>query len=213
MKEVLRQSKISLVIIILAIITWLIALPFLPNSIPMQYNSNGDVNWSANKFLAFIIMIGIMIFCYIITNIKIYRDQNQTKFSNVKFLNQLLNPLIHGFIYLISVVMILSALGQSISVEFLVPIFVGILLMIVGNYLPTAPRNGLFGIKNKWARSNEIVWKKTQRFSSRIYIVVGFVLLLLGIFNIISSIITISLCIILVLLPLAYSYYMYQKVV
>lgn len=148
-----------------------------------------------------------MIFCYTITNIKIYRDHNQIKFSNVKFLNQLLNPLIHGFIYLISVVMILSALGQSISVEFLVPIFVGILLMIVGNYLPTAPRNSLFGIKNKWARSNEIVWKKTQRFSSRIYIVVGFVLLLLGIFNIIS------LCIILILLPFAYSYYMYQKVV
>lgn len=87
MKEVLRQSKTSLSIIILAIVTWLIALPFLPNSIAMQYNSNGDVNWSANKFLAFITMIGIMIFCYIITNIKIFKDKNQTTFSNNESLN------------------------------------------------------------------------------------------------------------------------------
>ena len=132
MKEVLRQSKTSLSIIILAIVTWLIALPFLPNSIPMQYNSNGDVNWSANKFLAFITMIGIMIFCYIITNIKIFKDKNQTTFSNNESLNRLLNPLVHGFIYIISMVMIFSALGQSVSVEFLVSIFLGILLIIVG---------------------------------------------------------------------------------
>lgn len=211
MKEVLRQSKTSLSIIILAIVTWLIALPFLPNSIPMQYNSNGDVNWSANKFLAFITMIGIMIFCYIITNIKIFKDKNQTTFSNNESLNRLLNPLVHGFIYIISMVMIFSALGQS--VEFLVSIFLGILLIIVGNYLPKAPRNGLFGIKNKWVKSSEAVWKKAQRFSSRVYISVGLAFLILGLFSVINSVITIALCIILILLPFCYSYYLYQKFV
>ncbi|MEB8108737.1 SdpI family protein [Staphylococcus equorum] len=213
MKEVLRQSKTSLSIIILAIVTWLIALPFLPNSIPMQYNSNGDVNWSANKFLAFITMIGIMIFCYIITNIKIFKDKNQTTFSNNESLNRLLNPLVHGFIYIISMVMIFSALGQSVSVEFLVSIFLGILLIIVGNYLPKAPRNGLFGIKNKWVKSSEAVWKKVQRFSSRVYISVGLAFLILGLFSVINSVITIALCIILILLPFCYSYYLYQKFV
>ncbi|WP_432723069.1 SdpI family protein [Staphylococcus equorum] len=213
MKEVLRQSKTSLSIIILAIVTWLIALPFLPNSIPMQYNSNGDVNWSANKFLAFITMIGIMIFCYIITNIKIFKDKNQTTFSNNESLNRLLNPLVHGFIYIISMVMIFSALGQSVSVEFLVSIFLGILLIIVGNYLPKAPRNGLFGIKNKWVKSSEAVWKKGQRFSSRVYISVGLAFLILGLFSVINSVITIALCIILILLPFCYSYYLYQKFV
>lgn len=213
MKEVLRQSKTSLVIIILAIVTWLIALPFLPSSIPMQYNSNGDVNWSANKFLAFITMIGIMIFCYIITNIKIFKDKNQTTFSNNESLNRLLNPLVHGFIYIISIVMIFSALGQSVSVEFLVSIFLGILLIIVGNYLPKAPRNGLFGIKNKWIKSSEAVWKKAQRFSSRVYISVGLAFLILGLFSVINSGITIALCIILILLPFCYSYYLYQKFV
>lgn len=213
MKEVLRQSKTSLPIIILAIVTWLIALPFLPNSIPMQYNSNGDVNWSANKFLAFITMIGIMIFCYIITNIKIFKDKNQTTFSNNESLNRLLNPLVHGFIYIISMVMIFSALGQSVSVEFLVSIFLGILLIIVGNYLPKAPRNGLFGIKNKWVKSSEAVWKKAQRFSSRVYISVGLAFLILGLFSVINSVITIALCIILILLPFCYSYYLYQKFV
>ncbi|PTK42374.1 DUF1648 domain-containing protein, partial [Staphylococcus hominis] len=72
MKYQLKQSWFSLFIIGVAIITWLIALPFLPNTVPMQYDSNGDINWSANKFIAFIISIVIMLFCYIATNIKIY---------------------------------------------------------------------------------------------------------------------------------------------
>ncbi|RIL93084.1 SdpI family protein, partial [Staphylococcus equorum] len=115
--------------------------------------------------------------------------------------------------YIISMVMIFSALGQSVSVEFLVSIFLGILLIIVGNYLPKAPRNGLFGIKNKWVKSSEAVWKKAQRFSSRVYISVGLAFLILGLFSVINSVITIALCIILILLPFCYSYYLYQKFV
>lgn len=212
MKYGLKQTWLSLFIIGVAIITWLIALPFLPNSIPMQYNSNGDVNWSANRFVAFIISIAIMLFCYIVTNIKLSKDKDQNKFSNMQSLNKVINPLVQAFLYFIFLIIIFNALGVSISVNFLIPILIGLLLIIIGNYLPKVPKNNSLGIRNKWTKGNECVWKKTHRFTALVYILVGLILFILGLLGVINSVITIVLVVILVLFPLFYSWYIYQKI-
>lgn len=212
MKHVLKQTWFSLFIIGVAIITWLIALPFLPNSIPMQYSDNGDVNWSANRFVAFVISIAIMLFCYIVTNIKLSKDKDQDKFSNMYSLNSFINPLVQAFLYLIFLIIIFNALGFSVSVDFLIPILVGLLLIIIGNYLPKVPKNNSLGIRNKWTKKNEFVWKKVHRFTALVYILVGLCLFILGLLGIINSIITIVLVIILLLFPLFYSWYIYQKI-
>jgi uncharacterized membrane protein len=212
MKSVLKQTRFSLLIIGIAIITWLIALPFLPDSIPMQYNESGEVNWTANKFVAFIISIAIMLFCYIITNIKLFKDKDQNKFSNMKSINTFINPLVQAFLYFIFLIIIFNALGVSISVSFVIPTLVGLLLIIIGNYLPKVPKNNALGIRNKWTKASEFVWKKTHRFTALVYTLVGFLLFILGLLSIINSFITITLVIILVLFPLFYSRYIYQKI-
>src|SRR5699024_551235 len=189
MKHVLKQTWFSLFIISVAIITWLIALPFLPNSIPMQYSNNGDVNWSANRFVAFVISIAIMLFCYIVTNIKLSKDKDQDKFSNMYSLNSFINPLVQAFLYFI----------------FLIIIFIDI-------YLTKVTKNNSLGIRNKWTKKNEFVWKKAHRFTSLVYILVGLCLFILGLLGIINSMITIVLVIILLLFPLFYSWYIYQKI-
>lgn len=211
MKYVLKQTWFSLLIIGVAMITWLIALPFLPSSIPMQYNDSGNVNWSANRFIAFIISIVIMLFCYIVTNIKLYKEKDQNKFSNMKSLNMVINPLVQAFLYFIFLIIIFNALGVSISANFVIPILVGLLLILIGNYLPKVPKNNSLGIRNKWTKANEFVWKKTHRFTALIYILVGLFLFILGLLHVINSFITIILVLILVLFPLLYSRYIYQK--
>ncbi|HAL09699.1 MULTISPECIES: SdpI family protein [Mammaliicoccus] len=211
MKEILKRTKFDLFIIGLSVISWIIALPFLPNSIPMQYSASGEINWSANKLIAAIVMIGIMIFCYVVTNIKIAKDTDQEKFSNVASLNELLNPLGQGFIYVISLIMIFNGLGHNISANFIIPVLVGLLLIITGNYLPKVPKNNSLGIKNKWTKASEFVWKKTHRFAAVIYIIGGIVMFILGLLNIINSAITITLAILIVLLPFLYSWMTYQS--
>ena len=211
MKYLLQQTWFSLLFIGVAILTWLITLPFLPTTIPMQYNDSGNVNWSANKFVAFIISIAIMLFCYIITNIKLAKDKNKNNYSNMKSLNNILNPLVQAFLYFIFLIIILNALGISISVNFIIQTMVGLLLIVIGNYLPKVPKNNSLGIINKWTKSNEVVWKKTHRVTAFVYIVVGLLLCVLGLLSIINSLTTISLIVILVLFPFIYSWYIYQK--
>ncbi|PTK42460.1 SdpI family protein, partial [Staphylococcus hominis] len=81
-----------------------------------------------------------------------------------------------------------------------------------GNYLPKVPKNNSLGIKNKWTKSNEFIWKKTHRFTALVYILVGLILVIFGLLGMMNSVITIILVVILLLLPLFYSWYIYQKI-
>src|SRR5699024_6156692 len=114
-------------------------------------------------------------------------------------------PLVQAFLYFIFLIIIFNALGFSVSVDFLIPTLVGLLLIIIGNYLPKVPKNNSLGIRNKWTKKNEFVCKKAHRFTSLVYILVGLLC-------IINSMITILLVIILLLFPLFYSWYIYQKI-
>lgn len=86
------------------------------------------------------------------------------------------------------------------------------LLIIIGNYLPKVPKNNSLGIKNKWTKTNEFIWKKLHRFTALVYILVGLILVILGLLEMMNSVITIILVVILSLLPFFYSWYIYQKI-
>ena len=45
MKEILKQTRLSIIIIILGIITWILMLPSLPDYIPMQFTMDGNATW------------------------------------------------------------------------------------------------------------------------------------------------------------------------
>ncbi|WP_213482921.1 DUF1648 domain-containing protein [Staphylococcus hominis] len=111
MKEKLKQSWFSLLVIAITIVTWLIALPFLPNDIPMQYNDVGNVTWRTNKFISFFINIAIMLFCYIVLNDNIFfRNTNQYQSDSKKLSNKLVSSVVQIFIYIIFLIIIFESL-------------------------------------------------------------------------------------------------------
>src|SRR5699024_7586375 len=140
------------------------------------------------------------------------KDKDQDKFSNMYSLNSFINPLVQAFLYFIFLIIIFNALGFSVSFDFLIPTLFGLLLIIIVNYLPKFPKINSLGLRYKWTKKNEFVWKKAHRFNSLVYILVGLCLFILGLLGIINSMITIVLVIILLLFPLFYSWYIYQKI-
>lgn len=48
-------NKKELLILIVPVIIMILLIPVLPNQIPMQWNSNGEVNWYLDKKLSFLL--------------------------------------------------------------------------------------------------------------------------------------------------------------
>lgn len=51
----MKINKRDLIILIVPVIIMVVLIPILPDKIPMQWNSSGEVNWYLDKKLSFLL--------------------------------------------------------------------------------------------------------------------------------------------------------------
>ena len=97
--------------------------------------------------------------------------------------------------------------------DWIANIGLGLLFMILGNYLPKVKANYFIGIRTPWTLANETVWVKTHRFGGKVFFIGGAMLIVSAfipssfrVFLLISSIVFIAI------VPMVYSYFVYKKV-
>ena len=77
---------------------------------------------------------------------------------------------------LIHLLVVLSVMGWAANVGKIVPAAVGILFIVIGNYLPKTQSNFYVGIRTPWTLSSNLSWYKTHRLAGRLFILLGLIL-------------------------------------
>lgn len=72
-------------------------------------------------------------------------------------------------------------IGIPVQVDVVVPIGVGMLFIVLGNYMPKIKPNYFIGIRTPWTLENEVVWQKTHRVGGKVFVIMG-VLIMFTIF-------------------------------
>jgi uncharacterized membrane protein len=112
-----------------------------------------------------------------------------------------------GIIYFI---ISLNALGHNIPIEILVPGLIGLLLIVIGNYMGEIKSNWFVGIRTPWTLSNERVWNKTHHFGGRVFVLAGLLIMLSPLLPIKFRVPTFIVTIVIILLgTIVYSYIAY----
>lgn len=106
------------------------------------------------------------------------------------------------------------AMGADIPMVMAVSLLVGLLLIVVGNYLPKSRQNNSIGIKLPWTLNDTDNWNKTHRFAGYVYIVCGGLLIIAN-FLLENTFAYVSVDIIIIaalaLIPVIYSYSLYRR--
>ena len=109
-------------------------------------------------------------------------------------------------------VFIAIMLGADIGVGFISSVLLGVMMIVLGNYMPKAKRNRTFGLKIRWTLISDDNWIATHRLSGRIFVISGILTLLLGLFP--TEAMFIGFLIVLaaaVIIPIVYSYSFYRR--
>ncbi len=53
-------------------------------------------------------------------------------------------------------------------------LFIGLLFLVFGIFMPRTKQNRIFGVRIKWALENEDNWNATHRFTGKLWIICGF---------------------------------------
>ncbi len=172
--------------------------------VPDRYGSRTEV-----VIIGPIIAAGIYVLARVLPKID-PKKLNYAKFSGEYNLLMGIIMLVLSAVYIIAV---LAALGVKVKVELWIPGIIGVLFIIIGNYLGRVKQNWFMGIKTPWTLSNEKVWYKTHRFSARIFVLLG-VFMIIEAFTgfVMNQAILVTLILGAALLPIAYSYIIYRQI-
>ncbi len=207
----IKQNKFKLIITsiitILPMVAGVILWDKLPQEIPTHFGIDGTPDQYSSKpfavfflplFLLFIHWLGIFA-----TSID-PKKKNVTKkpFTLVVMVCPLLSIVLHTITYSM-------ALGVEINVPTIMCSLMGVLLVIIGNYLPKCRQNYTIGLKFPWTLNDEENWDKTHRFSGILWTIAGFVVLATSFLG--SFILFISTIIVMVITPVIYSFILHKK--
>ena len=104
------------------------------------------------------------------------------------------------------------AFGLPIDVKLFSCLLLGILLIIMGNFMPKCKQNSTMGIKLSWTLANEENWNATHRFGGKVMVGAGFLLLLASLLPLAVSVAILLVAIVGTFVAMVlYSYLFYKK--
>ena len=93
----------------------------------------------------------------------------------------------------------------------IVLLLVGLLLVIIGNYMPKTRQSYTVGIKLPWTLNSEENWKRTHHMAGYIWIFGGILLMLGCVIPMGLKILLPAILVILVAVPCLYSFWLYRN--
>ena len=211
MKNKIKFKKESVISVIISILLFaLVNLLFykkMPETLPTHWGFNNKIDGYSSKFTTLITTPLLLIFLNIFSCFMLDNDpKNKDKNNFVITIGKATIPLVMLITFVISV---FYGLGKKINVMVIISIFVGFLLILIGNYLPKTKRNYTVGIKLPWTLNSDENWNKTHRLA-------GYFFILGGIFFLFTTFIGNEYLVFLTfmiigIIPAIYSFYLYKN--
>jgi uncharacterized membrane protein len=80
----------------------------------------------------------------------------------------------------VALLTLLAAGGVALGLDRIIHTAVGLLLIVLGNFMSKFTRNFFIGIRTPWTLASEEVWFRTHRLGGRLFVVAGLILVLTG---------------------------------
>ena len=212
MKFNLRKEIPSLVLFILNITASIYFYLNFPAKVPTHWNFQGQIDgWSDKTFGAFFFPV-LYIFMYLLFTALPHIDPKKEQYQQFEKTYSIFKNLILAFLTIVFLLTGLAGLGYQIPIGTIVPILVGLLFIIIGNYMGKIKSNWLMGMRTPWTLSNEEVWNKTSRLSGKLMVISGIIMMLCSIIPANYIIFAFLIAVLIpTIVPTIYSYWLYNK--
>lgn len=176
----IKRDWPAVALILASLVTGVLVYPHLPEMVPSHWNVRGEVDGYSSKFWgAFglpLMNAGIYLLMVLAPGFD-PRRENYVRFQRAYWYMKL--SLVVFFTWLYAVILANST-GYSIPVDKSVITAVGVLFIIIGNFMGQLRHNYFVGIKIPWTLASEEVWRKTHRFASWLWVLSGLVMVFAG---------------------------------
>lgn len=211
MKNLSLAFWFQISIIILMLLVGYLLFDRLPAEMPVHWNTAGEVDSYMPKMKAILLFPAITFVIILLFPLLRKIDPRKDKyilFERPWIVLQTTFVLFFAYIYFITLYI---TFHPEQSVEIFILAGIGVLFILIGNYLGKIRQNYFIGIKTPWTLNNEEVWNKTHRLAGWCFVVGGLLILINAFLGLSLMIVTLIVTAFVVIVPIVYSYLIYQK--
>lgn len=206
-KKNLKVLILTTVVMLLPILAGIILWNQLPEQMPTHWNAAGEIDgWSSKPFAVFVlplIMVAAQWLCMLGTAADPKKNNHSEKVLHlILWIVPALSVVLHAVTYA-------TALGYAVPIEVVMPVLIGLIFTIIGNYMPKCKQNYTIGIKIPWTLDNEENWNRTHRFAGWLWTFCGIAIMCTGFFG--GFWVFLPITLLMVLAPIIYSYVLHKK--
>ena len=168
----MKTSKFLVTAAILSLIGTVAAYFYLPDTIPLHWDFEGRVdNWGPRWSILALgcLPLGVALLMAWLPRIDPRREAYAKHAKTYEILQVVLVLVMTGLVW----ITVAAALGSKVDVSLAVRILIGVLFIVMGNYLGRLKRNYFVGIKTPWALADDEVWRRTHRRGALVFMIMG----------------------------------------
>lgn len=206
-KKIDSQFIASIIMFIIPILLGIRFYKQLPDEMAVHFNSQNIADGFAPKWFA---LFGIPAFMILIHSFSVFTVKNDPKKNgHSKVVKGILYWLIPVLAVIMQIAIIAYGLDKSFDITTYVLAGVGVLTVILGNYLPKSRQNYSIGIKLPWTLASEENWNKTHRMAGKVWMICGLLITILAILGYPNMLLL--MIAVMVIVPGVYSFTLYKK--
>ena len=209
----MRANRKTLIITsILTILPMLIGVIYwnrLPDVMATHFGTNNEANGFSSKAFAVFgipaVLLAVQWFgALVISHDPKKQNISPKMFSLVLWITPVISLVVAATVYPFN-------LDCELDITFFIELLLGLMFIIIGNYLPKARQSYTIGIRVPWTLANEENWNRTHRLGGYLWVISGILMIIIGLTRIIPAGWMIALIFVMVLVPCIYSYWLHVK--
>ncbi len=179
-KPTIKSEIAPIVLILISLLASFYFYAHFPPVVVTHWNFAGQPNgWSSAAFAAFFLHL-LLLGMYLLFLAIPYLDPKKDRYEQFRKPYHIFKAILIAVMVIIYFIASLNGIGYSLNVSLWVPLIIGLLFIILGNYMGKIKPNWFMGIRTPWTLSSEEVWNKTHRFGGKAFIIGGLLMLIQG---------------------------------
>ena len=204
-KTLIITSIVTILPMLIGIIYW----NRLPDVMATHFGMNNEANgFSSKAFAVFglpVILLAILWIGALVTSHDPKKQNISVKmFSLMLWIVPVLSLVVAAAMYPVN-------LGYKLDITLFSELLLGLLFIIIGNFLPKARQNYTIGIKIPWTLANEENWNQTHRLAGYLWMICGILMVLISLTRFVPAEWLVGIILIMVFVPCIYSFWLHAK--
>lgn len=168
-----RSEAVSLLLLAAMFVAAGVVWPSAPDEIPTHWGGSGEPDSYGGKFEGLLLLPLIALGIYVLLLVVPRVDPRREHYARFLGVYTILRTVIVAVLAGTYGVVVLWAKGVHVDTFVVVGLMMGLLFMVLGNFMGKLRSTWFVGIRTPWTLSSEESWNKTHRLGGWLFVIYG----------------------------------------